>query len=80
MGEEFSMSPGKDVEKAEAILVIREHKSGIMMSLGLYLVAVTSLYVRLEHFLHDTFYLELPMSVGLEIVVNVRCTIHKFGF
>ena len=68
MGEESSVSPSKDVKKTEAVLVIREGKSGVRVSLDLCPGTVMSLYMELGHLLPDGFYLEFPMSVGLEIV------------
>ena len=35
MGEESSVSPSKDMKKTEVVLVIREGKSGVRVSLGL---------------------------------------------
>lgn len=69
MGEESSVSPSKDVKKTETVLVIREGKSGVRLSLDLCPGAIMSpLYMGLGHLLLDAFYLEFPMSVGLEIV------------
>ena len=68
MGEESSVSPSKDVKKTEAAVVLREGKSGVRLSRDLCPGAVMSLYMGLGHLFVDAFYLEFPVSVGLEIV------------